>query len=522
MHNHAEYRNPILPGFYPDPSICRVGGDFYLVNSSFAYFPGLPIHHSRDLVHWELIGHVLDRPSQLPLENAGVSRGLFAPTIRYYRGRFYVVCTNISNGGNFIVTADDPAGPWSEPVWLSEAVGIDPSLFFDDGPGGSGAAWLCGARGDTTNEKFWGDNEIWLRELDLESLRLVGPEFVLWKGALRDCAWAEGPHIYRRGDWYYLMISEGGTGVDHALTVARSRSLAGPWIGKPSNPILTHRHLGKRCPIINVGHGDLVDDPTGEWWMVLLASRPYGGCSNLGRETFLVPVEWEDEWPLPCPGSGRIDGPFPAPRLPAFEVAAERTREDFEEAVFAPEWISLRTPAAQFSSLTARPGWLRLRLSASTMRETGAVSYVGRRQRHMSWRARTAMEFAPAADGEAAGLALFQSEDFQYRLELARSDAGNELRVIAAEGGPDRIIARRRYENCFVILEAEAAGQELSFRAGSDPARLETLASKIDGRILSTERAGGFVGTTIGVFATAGGASVEKAAEFDWFEYQGL
>jgi xylan 1,4-beta-xylosidase len=518
MDQSREYRNPILPGFYPDPSVCRVGEDFYLANSSFAYFPGIPIHHSRDLVHWRLIGHALDRPSQLPLEGARVSRGLFAPTIRHHRGVFYLACTNIDNGGNFIMTADDPAGPWSEPTWLPEAVGIDPSLFFDD----DGRAWYCGTRPAPEGERYSGNWEVWLRELDLGTLSLKGEARGIWRGALRDCIWPEGPHIYKKDGRYYLLAAEGGTSYDHAVSVARSGSLEGPWEGKRANPILTHRHLGKGAPIINVGHADLVDDPAGGWWMVLLASRPRGGFSNLGRETFLVPVAWEDEWSLPCPGSGRVEERFVAPGLPRFDVEPEKERDDFEGGALDPTWVSLRAPASGFSSLSERPGYLRLRLLPSTMRETGSVAYVGKRQRHMSWAARAELDFAPGASGEAAGLVLLQGEDFQYRIELAREEGGTVLRVVVAEGGPDKTLARMAFSGSRACLAAEARGQAIDFLAGPSADRLETLVAGADGRILSTERAGGFVGTTIGLFATTSGGKSAAHADFDCFEYKGI
>jgi alpha-N-arabinofuranosidase len=524
MNERSSYRNPILPGFYPDPSICRVGEDFFLVNSSFAYFPGIPIHHSRDLVNWEQIGNALDRPSQLPLEGAGASRGIFAPTIRCHAGRFYIVCTNVDRGGSFAVTAEDPAGPWSEPAWLPDAPGIDPSLFFDDAGGdGESRAWYCGTRPSPEGERYPGNWEIWLQEFDPVSLSLLGHARGLWRGALLDCAWPEGPHIYRREGWYYLMIAEGGTSLCHAVSVARSRDLAGPWESNPSNPILTHRHLGKDYPIVNVGHGDLVDDSRGDWWMVHLASRPYGGLyHNMGRETFLVPVVWEDEWPLPSPGSGRVEEHYPLPRLPRFDTEPIPACENFEGSVLAPCWLSLRGPAAGFSSLAERPGFLRLRALAGTLRDKTAVSYVGRRQRDMSFCARTAMEFSPAREGEAAGLALFQSEDYQYRLELTLSHNVQILRLVAAEGGKDRVVAERAFGGPRIVLCVEAQGQDLSFHFGPTPGVLELLASGVDGRLLSTERALGFVGTTIGMFASGGGRDSALSADFDWFEYRAL
>ena len=515
MAHSLSLHNPILPGFYPDPSVCRVGGDFYLVNSSFAYFPGIPIHHSRDLAHWELIGHALDRPSQLNLDGAGHSRGLFAPTIRYHSGTFYIICTNVDAGGNFIVTASDPSGPWSEPVWLSDAPGIDPSLFFDD----DGRCWYCGTRPAAEGERYPGNWEVWLCELDLHTLRLIGERRGIWRGALRDCIWPEGPHIYRIDGYYYLLIAEGGTGMDHAISVARSERLEGPWIGKPSNPILTHRHIGKGAPVINVGHGDLVDDGVGGWWLAHLASRPYGGLfCDLGRETFLVPVTWEDAWPVASPESGRVEMTYPAPALPVWEAAGEESCDHFEEGSLGGHWIFLRTPREEFQSLDERPGYLRLRTLPVTLRENASASFVGRRLRHMDWRIRTAMEFASSGTEGCAGLALVQSNDFQYRLELVRRAGETAVRLVVAEGGDDRVIAERPFSGGRIVLAAEARGQSLRFSWGPTPASLQVLADGMDARVLSTERAGGFVGTVAGLFAS-GVRSAEGYADFDWFEY---
>ncbi|HLS72415.1 MAG TPA: glycoside hydrolase family 43 protein, partial [Actinomycetaceae bacterium] len=290
--------NPVLPGCYPDPSICRVGEDFYLVTSTFEYFPGLPVFHSRDLVSWEQLGHVVDRADQLNFDGIASSGGLYAPTIRHHDGTFWVVCTLVdqqdeSRGGNFLMTATDPAGPWSDPVWL-DAEGIDPSIFFDD----DGRAWLHGTR--RAREPQWHDQtEVWVRELDLAQRELVGLEHVVWSGALRDAVWSEAPHLYKVAGTYYLVTAEGGTEFHHAVSVARANTVTGPYTGNPANPVLTHRHLGRGADIVGVGHADLVEDGDGRWWAVLLGMRTYGGYHyNLGRETFLVPVTWEHGWPV--------------------------------------------------------------------------------------------------------------------------------------------------------------------------------------------------------------------------------
>ena len=288
-------KNPILRGFYPDPSICRVGEDYYLVNSSFAYFPGVPIFHSKDMAHWEQIGHVLDRESQVPLENVKHSNGIYAPTIRYYNETFYMITTNVSAGGNFIVTAKSPNGPWSEPYYLGEqAQGIDPSLFFDE----DGSCYYVGTRPNPDGVRYNGDWEIWLQQLNLNTMQLQGESKYLWKGALNSVIWPEGPHLYKKDGYYYLMIAEGGTGPNHSVTIARSNRVDGPYENNPNNPILTHRHLGKKYPVTYVGHGDLVDDGHGKWYMVMLASRTFEGYTNIGRETFLAKVTWEDGWPI--------------------------------------------------------------------------------------------------------------------------------------------------------------------------------------------------------------------------------
>src|SRR5215510_3274679 len=323
------FRNPILSGCYPDPSICRVDEDYYLVTSTFEYFPGLPIFHSRDLIHWRQIGHVLDRTSQLDLDEIRPSAGLYAPTIRHHNGIFYVINTLVdgkTKHGNFIVTATQPQGPWSEPYWLENADGIDPPPFFD-----AGRCWYVGTRLNE-NGYYKGHTEIYLQELDVENMKLSGAETVLWDGAVKGVVWAEAPHIYKRNDNYYLLIAEGGTAHHHAVTIARSKNITGPYESNRGNPILTHRHLGLDYPIVGTGHADLVETQNGEWWLILLAMRPYGGYFyNLGRETFLVPARWEDDWLIVSPGTGRVEFEYPAPDLPENIWPETPTRDEFDE-----------------------------------------------------------------------------------------------------------------------------------------------------------------------------------------------
>lgn len=272
------FSNPIIPGFYPDPSMCRVGNDYYLVTSTFEYFPGVPLFHSRDLIHWRQIGHCLTRSSQLPLEKAGSSGGIYAPTLRYHNGKFYMVTTNVAVG-NFFVYADDPAGEWSEPVWL-EHKGIDPSLFFDD-DGKVYFTWTT-------------DNQIWQCEIDINTGATLTKPRPIWSGT--GGRYPEAPHLYKINGTYYLLIAEGGTEYGHMVTLARADSPWGSFESCPHNPILTHRHRGAN-PIQGTGHADLVEAHDGSWWMVFLAFRTlahYQNFHHLGRETFLAPVKWDE------------------------------------------------------------------------------------------------------------------------------------------------------------------------------------------------------------------------------------
>ncbi len=514
------FQNPILPGFYPDPSICRVGQDYYMVTSTFEYFPGLPIFHSRDLVHWRQMGHVMDRPEQLPLDGIKASKGLYAPTIRYHDGVFYVINTlveGLKESGNFIVTAAEPAGPWSLPYWLEDAPGIDPSLLFDS----DGRVWYTGNRPPPGGEDFFGHREIWLQELDLDRMQLTGPKYTLWDGALKGAMFAEAPHLYHIGDWYYLMIAEGGTGHNHAVTIARSKHISGPYQGNPGNPILTHRHLGNDYPIACTGHADLVQTQNDAWWMVLLATRPYGGYFyNLGRETFLTPVIWQDGWPIVSPGSGRVEFSYPVPDLPQQVWHTQPACDHFEAQQLAWHWNFLRTPSTGFWSLSERPGYLRLRLRPETLNQRANPSFVGRRQQHINFAVRAMMEFTPDNPQECAGLVLLQNNDFHFRFVLAGSTGDKALvRLVQRKDGIETILAEREFGAGRVYFKVETTGQQYNFFVADQPENWQTVAQSVDGRILSTNLAGGFVGAYIGMYASSNGHPSQNFADFDWFEY---
>ncbi|MFZ0530727.1 MAG: family 43 glycosylhydrolase, partial [Propionicimonas sp.] len=405
--------NPILPGCHPDPSICRVGDDFYLVTSSFEYFPGLPVFHSTDLARWEPVGHVITRPGQLDYAGIASSGGLYAPTLRHHDGLFWVTCTLVdpdrpTRGGNFLVTATDVSGPWSDPIWL-DADGIDPSIFFDD----DGRIWVHGTR--LARQPEWPDQtEVWVREYDPLARALVGPEHVLWNGAQRGVVWAEGPHLYKVDGTYYLLAAEGGTDFHHAVAVARSACVTGPYEGNRCNPVLTHRHLGRGADVVGAGHADLVQAPDGSWWAVLLAMRPVDGPHyELGRETFLVPVVWEDGWPVFAPGVGRIPDQVEVP----FATTAERPPAQGGGGGAIPpgsaRWTSLRGPADGFAQAD-EAGWT-LRLGPESLTATGTPAFLAVRQQHRFVDVTVTLR-ATLLAGEETGLAIRQSEQDHVRL----------------------------------------------------------------------------------------------------------
>lgn len=504
------FRNPVLSGFHADPSICRVGGDYYLATSSFEYFPGVPIHHSRDLVHWRLIGHALARESQLPLAGRKSSKGIFAPTLRCHGGVFHLVTTNVEGGGNFHVHARDPAGPWSEPVWLRESEwGMDPSLFFDD----DGKVYYTRHGGGR-------NGGIDQAEIDLASGRLLQPPRRIWSGS--GGIWPEGPHLYKVGGTYYLLISEGGTSYGHMLTVARSTSPWGPFEPHPHNPILSHRDR-PALPLQAVGHADLVQTEAGDWWMVMLGIRPHERHHHIGRETLLAPVTWADGWPLVnhgqpiaerMPAAG-LPPPAPWPR-PAI-------RDDFDAPQLALSWARLRGPARGLWSLDERPGVLRLKGTADTLEDLATPAFVGRRQEHLRFRAATELAFEPAAPGHAAGLVLRQDEAHHALLRVTGTTAQRRVELVSRVGGVSRLVAARPLEAGAVQLQVDGSREryEFAFRAGAG-GPLQTL-GWLPTRQLSSETTGGFTGVFIGLYASgAERGSAMPPADFAWFDYEPL
>lgn len=503
----GHYRNPIIAGFYPDPSITRAGDDFYMVHSSFAYYPGVPVFHSTDLVNWRPLGHALTRPGQVDLDGLGVSRGIFAPTIRFHEGTFYLITTAVDAGGNFLVTARDPAGPWSDPVWLPEIDGIDPDIFFDD----DGRVYIAHNGPPEGEPLYEGHRAIWLWEYDLQAQQVVKDSGrVIVNGGTDLSAepiWIEAPHLYKKDGWYYLLCAEGGTGYNHSEVVFRARSLNGPFVPYENNPILTQRDLDidRPFPVTSAGHADMVRTPAGQWWAVFLATRPYDRrFYNTGRETFLLPVTWRDGWPHILPPGEPV--PYQARKpagLPPTPGAEPTTgnfvwRDDFEGTGLSPHWNLLRSGGRDWYRIDGVA--LTLEPRAVSLADLRQPAFVGRRQQHTAFEVRTELEL-PLQPGLSAGLAAFQNETHHYFLGVERAGDRHRVFLELANGTvPERIhSAAVTGSPRHVVLGAEGDAETIGFFYLDEDGERTDIAADMNARLLSTEVAGGFVGAYLGV-----------------------
>lgn len=502
------YKNPVIRGFHPDPSVCRAGEDYYLVTSSFEYFPGVPLFHSKDLVNWTQLGHVLTRPEQLDLSRAPSSGGVFAPTIREHKGMFYMVTTNVTAGGNFFVYTNDPRGEWSNPIFVDHP-GIDPDLFFDE----DGTVYFTSAAHGAEGPG------IYQSRIDLKTGKRISEVTFLWTGT--GGQYPEAPHIYRIGKWYYLMIAEGGTEYGHMETVARSGRPDGPFESCPHNPILTHRSQSKS--IHATGHADLVQTPDGDWWAVFLGIRPLGypNRHHLGRETFLAPVTWtEDGWPV-IGDNGTVSETMPAGNLPLRPAAAAPIRDDFAASTLAPYWNFMRTPNPENWSLAEKESCLSLRGNEMSLNEIGAPSFVARRQQHFDCNVSAYMTFAPQRDGEEAGIAVYMNERFHYELAVARIAGERKIIFRRRIGSLQKIENEEPWSSDSIVLHMKANKDQYAF-GFSDGSGAPFWFGRGETSLLATEVAGGFTGVLIALYATGNGARSESPAHFDWFDYEAV
>ncbi|MDR1881466.1 MAG: glycoside hydrolase family 43 protein [Prevotella sp.] len=501
------YKNPIISGFNPDPSVCCVGDDFYLVTSSFEYFPGLPIYHSKDLVNWEQIGHCLTRDSQLPLQKAPASGGLFAPSLRYHNGLFYVICTNTSGGGNFYCTATNPAGPWSEPVWVA-INSIDPDIFWDED--------------EKTYFVTQGDEGIRVTQIDIQTGEILVPERLVWGGI--GGRFPEAPHIYKKDGYYYLLLGEGGTEYMHSATIGRSKYIYGPYESCPFNPILTHANRrGQANPIQGIGHADLVQAKDGSWWMVFLGFRvtQQGAYFHvLGRETFLAPVDWpKGGWPQ-VNGDGTVNLKMEVPTLPLHPFERAPVRVDFNGDKLGFEWQYLRNPVRENYSLTEKKGHLRITVSPFTLDEAESVSFVGRRQTEHDFIATTLLTFDSSGENEEAGMTLIQNNTHHYDLLLKKSGKQTVVQLRVKVGSLSYISAEQMVSDSQILFRIKGSPSQYSFYFAEPENQQYTELGRLDTRYLSTEVAGGFTGVMIGLFASSTGKPSNAKAYYDWFDYQ--
>ena len=486
------YMNPVIPGYYPDPSVCRVGDDFYLVNSSFQYFPGVPVFHSRDLVHWEQIGNVLDRPSQVDLSRGGASSGIFAPTIRHHDGKFYMVTTNInavgSGKGNFIVTAEDPAGPWNDPVFIDGVTGIDPSLFWEDGK-----MYLV-----------WAMNGIGFAELDPETFQLKTDPVVIWEGDGDSSP--EGPHLYKKDGYYYLLIAEGGTEMGHKVNIARSTNIRGPYASNPGNPILTQkRRVTSGNLLQGTGHADLVEAADGSWWMVFLGFRNSAGSIHhvLGRETCLAPVRWDrDAWPV-VNGKGWVDTDMSrVATLPQSAMPQAPQHYDFIAGDrLGPEWIHINNPVA--SNYVYENNSLVLKATPVGIDDPRRTpTFVARRQTDVACQVTAVLNLLRAKAGDRAGLTVYMDAGGHYDLALGYADDGSRQIELSYRLGNlrhvEKTVRLRGAFQVFFRVDAEAAAYKFSYSTDGEH---YTPLGEMDAKFLSSETRGGFTGVLFGLFS---------------------
>ena len=532
------FTNPIIPGGYPDPSICRVGEDFYIANSSFEYFPGLPIHHSKDLVNWELIGHGLHRRDQVNgevnLVDVQSDGGIHAPSLRCKDGKYYLITTNVyspkASGEptqmvNFVITADHPEGPWSEPHVIDGAPGIDPDLFFDD----DGGVWYLGNHAPA-DAAYPGEGEIWLQRLDPETWQLIGERHFLWRGALKHAIWAEGPHLYKHDGRYYLLVAEGGTSFNHAVTIAVSDELTGPYEGNERNPFLTSRHLSYDNWVNSTGHADLVELDDGRWYMVALGIRnDEERRSNMGRETHLIPVEWEREpywwkekkylWPVAAPKTGRVERKTPLPFSGKNQQARLAFTDHFTSPKLGVEWTFRRMPAVDAYSLSARRGFLRLHTQQTVPSARARVAQLGIKQTETAFQFTARTEFEASQSETEAGISIFQKDNHYLNATVRKTAEKYVLNVTLANRGEPEILVSEALPGYSGELEwriNSATGiYSISYRLSADSEW--SLLHQVTSKLLLSQY---YTGAHIGFYTSSNGAETNDFMDIDWVNFQ--
>ncbi len=535
--NAQTFKNPILAGGYPDPSICRVGNEFIMVNSSFEYFPALPIHKSKDLVNWELAGHGLNRleqvSGQINLIDVQSNGGIHAPTIRFHNGKYHIITTNVyydeikqrATATNFIITSSKPEGPWSNPIIIKGAPGIDPDIFFDD----DGRVWYTGNH-QPLDPTFNGETEIWMQELDPNSFQLIGQRFFVWRGACGG-VWAEGPHIYKKDGNYYLLIAEGGTSFNHSIMVAVSDTISGPYVSNERNPIFSSRHLSYDNWVHSTGHGDLVELEDGRWYVMMLGVRgDVKRKSNMGRETFIAPVSWEIEpydwkerkivWPVIAPQTGKILKNNPmifsetTPNKETYFV------DNFNDTNLGLAWNRRRAPMQKMIDLASNPGSLRLYTNHNKLQERKRANFTGIKQTESDFSFETKMTFSPTSDSDEAGIAIVQKDNNFLSLTLKQSSDDIALELKLMNEIQTSIASKKIDYNSKqpIQLKVESFNNKYHFYYALENQKFQLLAEAAANHLLSH----GYTGAHIGLYATSNGQMSTGYVDFDRVEYKSV
>ena len=541
VYSQDTFINPIINGGYPDPSIVRVENDFYIVNSSFEYFPALPIHHSKDLVNWELIGYGIDRPSQgtgkVNLYDVQQQGGIHAPSIRYHDGLFYIVTTNVyspvdkskpTEMVNFILTAKNPAGPWSDPHVIEGAPGIDPDIFFDD----NGKVWFVGTH-DTGNPNKNGIGEIWIQELDLNNWKLKGQRHSIWRGACGGCC-VEGPHIYKQYGRYYLMVAEGGTSYNHAVMIASSKNIEGPYDSNPKNPILTSRHLSNNNWVHSTGHADLVQLKDNRWYMVSLGIRnEMDSTSNMGRETHLMPVVWEEawdnwvevekgrwepviiKWPVVAPNTGKVERNTSIPFLEKKQNINYSFYDDFTSSKLDLQWNFRRVPRENTYELNSKNKTLKLNLSPESFELRSQYNLMGFRQKETEFEYSSSMNFKPKKNFSEAGLSIFSQDDnyINFTVKKHNNKTLLNLSVKPRDQKLDIIKSIPLKYNENIILKILSKDNKYIYYYSLDDGNSFDVFTETGANLVLCK---GYIGTNLGLYASSNGYKTKEYAEFEW------
>lgn len=486
-----KYNNPVIKGFYPDPSICKVDDTYYLVCSSFQYFPGVPLFESKDLVNWTQIGHCLTRKSQIHLETVSSSGGVFAPTIRYNNGRFYMTTTNDTTRQNFYIWTDDIYGEWSEPIMVDQG-GIDPDLYFEDGK----AFFMSNGTDDE------GIGGIIQCEIDIETGHKKTPSRSVWQGS--GGRYLESPHLYQMNGYYYLMASEGGTEYGHMVTYARGDSPSGPFEPYAKNPVLTNRNLGG-YELQGVGHGDLIQDEAGHWWIFHLGFRQSGQWltyHHLGREVFLTPVTFDEEGWFTAGHNGTTLMNFETDRISDTVIQQEKKSYTFENTDWNLDWCYLRHPNTENYLLTQ--GNIKLKGTDVTLDVPASPTFIGLRQKNFD---ATISVDVSLTNGE-AGITIYMDEQHHYDLAIRKEQSGykviERLNIGDIQSVENEVELGSDHQATLII---QASHERYSFLIHTDGK--DNLLGTAQTKYLSSEVAGGFTGVLIGLYASGEGSMAE-------------